>query len=148
MTFPFIVGLGSHHGDDQAGWLVLERLRERHFPLTQMMRLQHPVDLLDVSNVEQSLIICDACCGSGDPGSIHLFRWPSDQLSYQRASGSHDLSLCSVMELGQQLGCFPKTADIWALEVEACSAGSEPSNPVRCAAMRLADRIWESHCHA
>ena len=56
MTWPLIVGLGSHHGDDQAGWLVLDRLRERGYPATRLARLQHPADLLDVIDAEQCLM--------------------------------------------------------------------------------------------
>ena len=148
MTLPFIVGLGSHQGDDQAGWLVLERLQERHYPRARLIRLQHPADLLDVADIEQSLIICDACNGNGEPGSIHRFLWPADQLCCRRASGSHDLTLCSVMELGRQLGVIPEVAELWALEGENWTAGTEPSEAVRSAANGLADRIWENHCHA
>ena len=145
MILPFVIGLGSHHGDDRAGWLVLDRLRERHYPQTHLIRLQHPADLLDVIDVEKSLVICDACVGAGIPGSIHLFRWPSDKLCYEKASGSHDLSLCSVMELGRQLGGLPEAAEIWTLEGTVWSAGTEPSDLVRSSAIQLADRIWDSH---
>ena len=70
MSSSFIVGLGSHHGDDQAGWLVMDRLQQRNFPPQQMTRLRHPIDLLDVIDTEMSLVICDACYGSGNPGPV------------------------------------------------------------------------------
>ena len=143
MHNPLVVGLGSHHGDDQAGWLVLSRLQERGYPGARLARLQHPADLLDVVDAELALVICDACVGDGQPGTIHSFRWPTDRLVYQRPSGSHDLSLGDVMELGRQLRCFPEAAEIWTLAGTSWSAGSEPSAAVQSAAVRVADAIWE-----
>lgn len=146
MTPPLVVGLGSYHGDDQAGWLVLKRLQERGYPDARLMRLQHPADLLDVIDAEQTLVICDACVGAGPPGTLRCFRWPTDKLVYQRCSGSHDMSLGDVMELGQQLRCFPEAALMWTIKAESWSAGSEPSAAVQSAAVRVADAIWKD-CH-
>ena len=172
VTPPLVVGLGSHHGDDQAGWLVLTRLQERGYPDARLVRLQHPADLLDVIDAEQflepptvvpplrrrdirsaerpdysrALVICDACVGGGPPGTIHCFRWPTDRLVYQRPSGSHDMSLGDVMELGRQLRCFPEAAQMWTVEAESWSGGSEPSAAVQSAAVRVADAIWKD-CH-
>ena len=172
MTPPLVVGLGSHHGDDQAGWLVLKRLQERGYPGARLAYLKHPADLLDVVDAElalksatvvpplrrrdfpeirsaerpdyiRALVICDACVGGGSPGTIHCLRWPTDKIIYQRPSGSHDLSLCDVMELGRQLRCFPEAAEIWTLAGTSWSAGSEPSAAVQSAAVRVADAIWE-----
>ncbi len=151
MTWPLIVGLGSHHGDDRAGWLVLKRLQELGYPGGRLVTLQHPADLLDVidtEQAEQTLVICDACVGTSQPGTIHCFRWPTDKLVYQRPSGSHDLSLGDVMEIGRRLRCFPEMAQIWAVEADSWLAGSEPSAAVQSAAARVADAIWEGHHHA
>lgn len=148
MNLPLVVGLGSHHGDDQAGWLVLERLRERRYPSSKLMRLLHPADLLDVTEAMQPLVICDACVAGASAGTIHRLQWPSDELCYQRASGSHDLPLGPVMELGRRLDCIPESVEIWALEIDAWSTGMNPSDVVRSAAFRVADLIWESRCHA
>lgn len=75
MSGPFVAGLGSHHGDDQAGWLVIEELRKRSFPSKQLARIFHPADLLDLVQGEESLVICDACMGHGSPGKICRMRW-------------------------------------------------------------------------
>ena len=144
MTWPLVVGLGSHHGDDQAGWLALDRLRERGYPIERLFRARHPAELLDAIDAQQRLVIIDACVGGDSPGTILCFRWPTDRLVYQRPSGSHDLSLIDIMELGQRFGCFPEAADIWTLEGNEWSAGTEPSLEVQSAAARVADAIWEA----
>jgi len=143
MTWPLVIGLGSHHGDDQAGWVTLERLRDRGYPLEFLFRARHPAELLDVYTAEQPLMICDACVGGHTTGTIQHFRWPTDRLVYERPSGSHDLSLCDVLNLGRQLHGHPVTADIWTLQGDDWSAGAEPSQAIHMAAARVADAIWE-----
>ena len=182
MTVPLIVGLGSHHGDDQAGWLVIDRLQERGYPTSRLVRLRKPADLLDVFDAEQvvgwdqrrfaapahhdvvpiptnggpaleaslshltlsPLIICDACVGTGlPPGTIHRFLWPSDEMNYQRAAGSHDQSLADVIGLGQRFGCLPDAAEVWTITAGSWSGGSEPSQCVVLAAVQLADVLWK-----
>ena len=143
MILPFIVGLGSHHGDDQAGWLVVDQLQARGYPVTRLARLQHPADLLDVIETEPTLVICDACLGGDSLGTIRSLCWPTDKLAYQRPSGSHDLSLADVMELGQRLGSLPERVLIWTVQAGSWSAGSEPSLEVQSAAARVADAIWK-----
>ena len=167
MTWPFVAGLGSHHGDDQAGWLVVDRLRDRGFPGERLAQLRHPVDLMDVMDVTKWLVVCDACSGSGQPGTIRHMCWPlpistfariaSDEghglsipikttqpaITFPGFSGSHDLSLDDVMELAQQLGTLPVTAEIWTLEGNAWVPGSGPSDEIQSAVGQVADAIWE-----
>jgi hydrogenase maturation protease len=148
VTWPFVVGLGSHHGDDQAGWLALDRLRDRGYPLDRLFRARHPADILDAVDSETRLVVCDACVGNDEPGTIRRFRWPSDQIVYQRPAGSHDLSLRDVMQLGQNLQCVPDVAEIWTLEGSEWTAGADPSFQVRAAAVEMADAIWKRHRNA
>ena len=146
MTLPFVVGLGSHHGDDQAGWLIISRLRQLGYPSSSLASVQHPAELLDVVDPKQNLVICDACLGDGAPGAIDCFSWPADQLDSLRGSTSHDLTLGEVMDLGLQLDCLPQQAQIWTVKAESWSAGSGPSSEVQLAAVRVADAIWRD-CH-
>ena len=142
MTLPLVVGLGSHHGDDQAGWLVLDRLRERNFPGVRLTRILHPVDLLDFCDPQQPLVVCDACHGSGLPGHVRRCCWPSDQVVATRHSGSHDLSLREVLELGRQLGRLPQVVEIWTIEGSVWSPGCASSADVERAAVEVADQLW------
>jgi len=178
MIVPLVVGLGSHHGDDQAAWLVLNRLSERNYPRERLVRLIHPLDLLDVVETDERLIICDASIEidvtlqtlpevqsasraehrrnatvvdarfSFRSNGIQRFCWPADKLVYERPSGTHDMSLCDVLELGRQLGSLPESVEIWAIEGQNWTAGAAPSPAVASAADRVADSIWEEYCYA
>lgn len=142
MILPFVVGLGSHHGDDQAGWLVVSRLRQLGYPSQKLATLMHPADMFDVVDAEQPLVICDACSGVDAAGAIRCFSWPTDRITYERATVSHDLSLGDVMDLGRELQCLPQRAQIWTVKADSWSAGSEPSAEVTAATIRVADAIW------
>lgn len=148
MTAPFVAGLGSHHGDDRAGWMVLDRLRQLGYPNDRMVQLRHPIDLLDVMEVDQPVVICDACVGTGSIGSVHRLTWPSDNLAYQRTMGSHELSFPEVMQIGSQVGIAPQSLQIWMVQVRDCLPGSEPSAEVIAASVRVADEIWGEFCRA
>lgn len=142
MKWPLVVGLGSQHGDDQAGWLVLERLSRRDYPHDRLLRAKHPTQLLDVVEDEQSLVICDACIGNEAPGDIHCFSWPTEALSYQRPTGSHDLSLSHVLELCHRIHRGPQVASIWAIEGQFWLPESSPSNQIQLSAILVAEAIW------
>lgn len=168
MSWPFVIGVGSHHGDDQAGWLVVKHLRERNFPETRIICLQDPAELIDRIEAGQDLVICDACSGNGTPGATRCGIWRPTTLDrqpnsksegYQQRlnevsvadqprSGSHDLSLFDVMELGYSLNGFPESAEIWTMEGTAWVPGTEPSAAIQSAAVRVANSIWEKYHHA
>lgn len=136
---PLIVGLGSHHGDDRAGWLVIDRLEENRYPAESLLRIVHAVDLLDRANPEQPLVICDACQGSGIPGQTSRWSWPSTMIAILRHCGTHDLSLGEVLELGHALNRLPDRIAVWGIEGTNWSPASEPSLAVKAAAVDLAD---------
>lgn len=141
MSIPRVIGLGSHHGDDQAGWLVIDRLRERLFPHERLNRILHPADLLEVAEKTDALIICDACAGEGAAGKIDRWRWPAGPAVSTRHSGSHDLNLYEVLELGRQLDCLPESVEIWTIQGSMWMPGSQPSAAVQRAAGELAESV-------
>lgn len=141
MTPPRVIGLGSHHGDDQAGWLVIDRLRDLGYPSDLLHKAANPVDLLDDLSSELAILICDACEGAGKAGSIHQWRWPTDQLQNLRSGGTHDLPLAQVLELAGQFADHPVRVEIWAMTGAAWIPAADPSEAVRAAAGEVAARI-------
>jgi len=142
MTWPLVVGIGSHHGDDQAGWLVIDCLHARGYPIERLIRARHPADLLDAIDAKQTLLMCDACVGSGTPGTVRRWHWPTDQIVYARPTGSHDLSLGDVLDLGRRIQCCPETAEIWTVEGAIWSPVASASAEIEAAAIEVADAIW------
>ena len=176
MNCPIVIGLGSDHGDDQAGWLVVDDLHRRRFPNENLVRLNHPAGLLDALNWDsevkgQKVILCDACIGKGQPGAVHRLKWTKEGLTpmlpeadepiadqelvrttchpvYNRHSASHDVSIFELIELGVNLGWSPYSVEIWTVEGTVWNLDTDPSPSVVAAASHVADEIWKEIQHA
>lgn len=143
MTRPMVIGLGSHHGDDQAGWLIVEKLRALGYPAECLRNVSQSVDVLDDLHSEGGLLVCDAAESDQPPGTIHHWHWPAPGLSSLRCSSTHDLGLVNVLELATTLnnGRTPRV-EIWAVEGQNWTPGSPPNAAVHQAATRVAQAIW------
>jgi hydrogenase maturation protease len=145
MTRPRIIGLGSPHGDDQAGWLIVDCLRERGYPLSLLRKASHPADLLDDLSSAGPLLICDACEGTGDAGAIHHWQWPDEALQTRCSGGTHNLPLAHVLELANQLADHRLAATVWGVSGSQWVPASSPSRAVQEAARDVAARIWRRY---
>lgn len=142
MTIPRVVGLGSHHGDDQAGWLVIDGLAELGYPNSHLKKAVHPAELLDDLSTSESLFICDACRSNRAAGFVHHWHWPTDSLIELRTGGTHDLPLPHILQLAHQLAGNPRDVEIWGVEGVNWTPGSSPGDSVRNAAHEVAAAIW------
>jgi hydrogenase maturation protease len=148
-----IVGVGSPHGDDQAGWRVAEaaagRLRDGASSGRVALRLiRSPSELLDLVDGLQWLIICDACRAAGAaPGTIHRWQWPEPQLRAATWSGTHDWGLCPALELCQQLGRLPPQVTIWGVAADTARPGAAMSPPVAAAVTAAAQQLAGEVAH-
>ena len=136
-----VVGLGSSHGDDRAGWLVAELLQQHSWQGVEIHIAKSPADLLDWIDGINQLVICDACYGMGQVGDLHRWSWPSDAIADAELSGTHNFSLPTVLELANRLGRLPQEIEIWAIEGRNHSPHADVSPKVREAAQHLADTI-------
>lgn len=137
-----VVGVGSSHSDDVAGWLVVQELiGSPRFPSSILARkAASPIDVLHFSEAAQHLILADACHGGGDVGEIHHWRWPDKQITEGVWSGTHDFPLPAVLQLGDQLNRLPPRVDVYGIEGTS-SAAVGPSPEVVASARSLAMKI-------
>jgi hydrogenase maturation protease len=127
-----LVGVGSPHGDDHAGWWVAQRLAEvgpREFwpgeigprdvgrRAVSIVSVASPVDLLEYLEGVEQLHVCDAFVGDGPPGKLHRWHWPEPVIQQQRFIGSHDISLAATLTLAQNLGRLPDEVVVWGIDV-------------------------------
>ena len=144
---PLIVGLGSPHGDDQAGWCVIDALLDCGISTDQARAARTPAELWDWCDRHRSLTICDAGVDCGLAGSTHCWSWPEQSLPLSRG-GTHDLALGDVLTLGQMLGMSPERVTIWTITGTAFLPHSPPAEAVVNAATGLAVRLAEGLRHA
>lgn len=132
MTRPtLIVGLGSHQGDDRAGWLVADRLAACGTAEMEIRHALSPWDLPGWLDGRDELLICDACRGSGSPGAWQRWIWPDTSFAQFPRGASHDFPLTAALQLAELLGVAPRRILIWTIELAHTDAGSEVSLPVR-----------------
>lgn len=62
-----VVGLGSFHGDDRAGWNVIDRLERLPLPGIELRKAMIPLDILDWIDTHCSLHLIDACACADSP---------------------------------------------------------------------------------
>jgi len=122
-----IVGLGSPHGDDQAGWLVADQLVAHQHAAHQhaavldpgdvaVRKAATPVDLIGWLDGIDHLLVCDACRGLGRVGAVRSWTWPASELEGANWSGTHDFALPAALQLAQRIGQLPPRVEIWSVE--------------------------------
>ena len=114
---PLVVGIGSPHGDDQAGWMLIERLSQQVSAETQLRIASVPHNLIDWVDGCDALHIIDA----RDSGETVMRIELGDQDSAERidvltrCQSSHHFGIGKVIQLGQVLGKVPPRIVIWAI---------------------------------
>ena len=63
------------------------------------------------------LIVIDACHGSGPVGTISRFRWPDARIRRHHDRSTHEIGLCSALELAKQLGRLPPEVVVFGIEI-------------------------------
>ncbi|MFO1019806.1 MAG: hypothetical protein U0903_03810 [Planctomycetales bacterium] len=145
---PLILGLGSPHGDDQAGWLVVGELHERGWDKADARMLSQPVDLLDCLPTNRRLLLCDAAAGK-TPGYLRTWIWPEQTLPTLIRGGTHDLTLAEVLEYAQELKLLDTSVELRTIDGVTWTPFSTPCDAVRDAADLLATQIHkEEAIHA
>ena len=121
-----VAGVGSPHGDDQAGWTAVERLQEQFdtpegSPVS-FVKLNTPVDLLELALKGQQVpsetwILIDACI-AGSPGTVHCWRWPELPFQTFAKTSTHALGLIDTLKLAETLEILPDTIWVCGIEVD------------------------------
>ena len=139
-----IVGVGSAHGDDQAGWLVADELT-RQIPdgsFVSVRKASVPLDLLDWLGNIKVLHLIDAIQDSGCGENVRRFRWLNGQLICHSSSApessmlnppagrsSHGFSVTDVLRLAEKTGLLPETIVVWAIPGSNYQPGAGISDP-------------------
>lgn len=130
-----LVGVGSPHGDDRVGWVVVDRLAALRLAHVQAVTVASPIGLLDLlGGAGERLIVCDAFAGEGPAGRLRRWEWPDAAIESVRSFGTHDVSLATALQLAGNLGILPLSVTVWGIDVgpsprsDPCgSAAGEPS---------------------
>ncbi len=117
-----VVGCGSPHGDDAAGWSVIDQLDARVGQDVSLHRAAGGHDLLELLDGRGSLILVDAVSSGAAPGTLHRFQWPDGRMQTLRPGSTHDLGLAVALRLADVLGLLPARVVVHGIEVGRCAS--------------------------
>lgn len=136
-----IVGIGSHHGDDQVGWLIVERLKGRGNVPADLVCLRDASSLLDHLDQCARLIIVDGCSMAGAPGSVRRLTWPDPTIKGWHGHSTHGLGVAEVLELAEELGTLPAAVVLFGVAVDGCQPGRTAGDALRGAVDQVAECV-------
>jgi hydrogenase maturation protease len=132
-----ILGLGSPHGDDQLGWIAVDRLRPRLPTGISAHKVQGGLELLECLEGQDAAVVIDAAAPAGRPGTIRSFAWPCPELTEWTPWSTHGLGLVQAFHLAEVLGRLPRRVTLYTVEAQATAPGaplslqvSQPLNTV------------------
>ena len=149
MTTTRIIGIGSPFGDDAVGLEVAAALTASPPPDCEIIAADRPgVDLIQLLAGCDSVILIDAICSGGKPGTLREFTFEELEWSEARFVSSHDLALPTAIQLARKLGHLPSSGKVLAIEIEAAPPPqlAPLSAPARQAVARAVEQVraWVS----
>lgn len=114
-----IVGVGSAHGDDQAGWRLVDTLIARNRTSAQLRKVSSPHELIDWLEGCECLHVVDACDRRTDLLRLDISSGCIPVAIETRSSSSHQVGVGTVVELAKSLGLLPQRALLWAIPGES-----------------------------
>ena len=148
---PLIIGVGSHHGDDQAGWLVIDSLSDNCRDAVELRKVAVPHQLLDWSSTDRLVHVIDAVLGT--PGTWNRLTIEPSKITEQcvapkvMSSSSHQFGLVDTIRLGATMGRLPANLCLWTIGMEQAQPCNKPSHPVQTAVKAVAEQIRQSLRH-
>ncbi len=139
-----ILGIGSPSGDDQAGWLVANALKEMgadSIAGVVVDKLDRPgANLVARFESANHVVLIDAMQSGDAIGTIRRFGqqdWPA----YRGGLSSHGFGVLAALVLARELGSLPGRVDLYGIEIAAASPGDPPGEAIRTAVQQLARQI-------
>lgn len=138
-----IIGCGNRHrGDDAAGLLVVQRLRELGLPAEEQSG--DGLSLIESWNDADEVILIDAVVAGAEPGTIHF--WDAEGANALPADGAkktstHGFGVAQAIELARNLDRLPPKLFIYGIEGSLFEIGTLPSPKVIAAVETLAQQI-------
>lgn len=138
-----IIGCGNlHRGDDAAGLLVAQRLRE--LGVSAEEESGEALSLIESWKDSEEVILIDAVVTGAKPGTINL--WDAGKAGiftadFAKNTSTHGLGLAQAIELARSLNRLPPKLLIYGIEGSRFEVGTPPAPGVVAAVETLAQQI-------
>lgn len=135
-----IIGCGNRlRGDDGAGILVAERLRNLGIPAET--RSGEAADLIEAWRGADDVIVVDAVVTGAPVGTVQAWDARQPPASARTSASTHGLGVAEAIELAQALQCRPARLQVYGIEGRRFDPGVEISPEVQRAIEDVARRI-------
>lgn len=143
-----IIGCGNlHRGDDAAGLLVVQRLRELGVPAEEASG--EALSLIESWKESEEVILIDAVVTNAKPGTISLWSAGILPADLAKNASTHGFGIAEAIELARSLDRLPPRLLTYGIEGNQFEVGATPSPRVLAAVERLAQQIaieWNGNC--
>jgi hydrogenase maturation protease len=138
-----VIGVGNAwRGDDAAGLLVAERVREAAPGLDVRDCEGEPIVLLDAWEGADAVWVVDAVSSGAPPGTIHRLDVDAEPLPATLFRPStHTFGVAEAVELARALDRLPERLVVFGIEGDTFEAGDGVSEAVAAAAVRVARTV-------
>lgn len=131
-------------GDDQAGLVAAERLRE--LGLKAEIHTGDALALLDKWSAEEDVTLIDAVLTGAPAGTVHLWNSSLPEAGFPGIAGpasvsSHGFDISKAIEIGRALGKLPARLRIYGIECRQFDHGANVSPEVSEGIETLVKRI-------
>ncbi len=132
-------------GDDAAGILVAERLKE--LSIDTQVCTGEPSVLLQQWDGAHDVLLIDAVVTGSPAGTIHVWNASRTRLPPQPSESTHGFGVALAIELARKLGSLPERLRVCGIEAGNFDLGAKPSAAIQKAVEDLADRIAAECSH-
>lgn len=140
-----VVGVGNaYRGDDTAGLLAAEHVRERAGDEIRVRAIeQEPSRLVDSWAGAEAAYVVDAVASGAPPGTVHRYDVADGPLPARifGSSSTHALGVADAVELARALERLPPRTVVFGIEGERFGAGEDVTPAVAAAASSVAEAI-------
>jgi hydrogenase maturation protease len=139
-----VLGIGNAwQGDDAAGLIVAQRLREHVPDGVEVRELEgEPVSIVEAIDGADEAFLIDAVRSGARPGAVHRIDVSDEPVpATLSAASTHTLGVGEAIELARSLGRLPRQVVLYGIEVESLAAGEELTPAVAQAVDEIVERV-------
>ncbi len=119
-----VVGLGSPHGEDDAGWQVVRAIAAFAPQEWTTELLRTPIDLVATLSADRPLVLVDAAAEPLPDSPLWRFRWPELPTDAFDIVSTHAFDLRYALELAGSLQLLPELVLVYAVHVGGTPAAT------------------------
>ena len=123
-----VVGIGSPHGNDSAGWRVAESLEGLLPESVRVVASVEPTRVLSLLSEYDRVWIVDACRSEQQAGEITRFAWPDERIDRKWSLSGHGVGLAEALDLAETLGSLPSKTVLYTINIDKCCVPEVPEN--------------------